>query len=250
MSLRKAARKFTKTIDSTAIADASVDNFGINGTLSGLTEGELYDVTLDRADSNGSLTPAKEEVLTCEVSGDRFINCVRGVEGTAQAHSAGALLEIRLTASMWNDLIEASNDLPLSIANILNPIGTIREFTVSTNPATLLGFGTWAAFGTGRVTVGIDAEQTEFDTAEETGGEKTHLLTGAESGLPAHTHTLFTLATAGGANNRPMSSAYSSLYANTTYNDTSIKSNDPSNASSAHNNLQPYIVVYRWKRTA
>jgi len=70
----------------------------------------------------------------------------------------------------------------------LNPIGTIRSFNVATNPATLLGFGTWAAHGAGRVDVCINASDTEFDTLGETGGEKTHLLTGAESGEKGHNH--------------------------------------------------------------
>ena len=64
------------------------------------------------------------------------------------------------------------------------PVGSIYiNASVATNPATLLGFGTWAAFGAGRVMVGLDAGQTEFDTAEETGGAKTHTLTTGE--LPA-----------------------------------------------------------------
>ena len=53
------------------------------------------------------------------------------------------------------------------------PIGSIFMSAVATNPATLLGFGTWAAFGTGRIPVGFDSGQTEFDTLGETGGAKT-----------------------------------------------------------------------------
>jgi microcystin-dependent protein len=50
-----------------------------------------------------------------------------------------------------------------------------------------LGFGTWAAFGAGRVLVGLDAGDVDFDTVEETGGAKTHTLTVDE--MPSHTHT-------------------------------------------------------------
>ena len=57
----------------------------------------------------------------------------------------------------------------------LHPIGCIYESTDSTSPETLFG-GTWAAFGAGRVLVGIDSTQTEFDTIGKTGGEKTHTL--------------------------------------------------------------------------
>jgi hypothetical protein len=138
-----------------------------------------------------------------------------------------------------------------ALASTLNPIGTIREFNVSTNPATLLGFGTWAAFGTGRVTVAIDTAQTEFDVNGETGGEKTHLLTGAENGVPAHTHPNVKDASgnsvglnSGGTTN--LSLSYSAGGSLTLI----VPANTAANASSAHNNLQPYIVVYRWVRTA
>lgn len=67
------------------------------------------------------------------------------------------------------------------------PVGSIFIGAVATSPASLLGFGTWAAFGAGRVLVGRDAAQVEFDTLKETGGSKTHTLTTAE--MPAHSHT-------------------------------------------------------------
>jgi len=187
-------------------------------------------------------------------------------------------------------------NLKLAIGSYLNPVGTIREFNVATNPNTLLGFGTWAAFGTGRVTVAIDAGQTEFDTLEETGGAKTHTLSAAESGLPAHNHTAFSGTESDdhghsgttGDQNQSHNHAYrtgdgttSSGYAADTnssdrwqYTENAsadqghvhgfttggrstphthaitVNNNPAANASSAHNNLQPYIVVYRWVRTA
>jgi hypothetical protein len=54
------------------------------------------------------------------------------------------------------------------------PVGAVFLAVVSTSPATLLGYGTWSAFGAGRMLVGRDAGDTDFDTAEETGGAKTH----------------------------------------------------------------------------
>lgn len=63
------------------------------------------------------------------------------------------------------------------------PVGSIyTNATNNTNPGTLLGFGTWVAFGAGRVMVGFDSGNTLFDTAEETGGY-------ADSTLVSHTHT-------------------------------------------------------------
>ena len=130
----------------------------------------------------------------------------------------------------------------ISIMSAINPVGTIREFNVSTNPGTLLGFGTWSAFGTGRVTVAIDAGQTEFDTNEETGGAKTHILDITE--MPAHDHR-FRRYNANSGNAGSIDTASGSTTKYLQYEQT-----DSKGSGAAHNNLQPYIVVYRWVRTA
>ena len=67
------------------------------------------------------------------------------------------------------------------------PVGSVFIAVVATNPATLLGYGTWSAIAAGRMLVGLNSGDVDFDTAEETGGAKTHALTTAE--IPAHTHT-------------------------------------------------------------
>ena len=66
------------------------------------------------------------------------------------------------------------------------PVGSIYTAVVSTNPATLLGVGTWSAFGSGRVLVGVNTGDSDFDTVEETGGSKTHTLETSE--IPSHEH--------------------------------------------------------------
>jgi len=79
--------------------------------------------------------------------------------------------------------------LASSALDAIYPVGSIyMNATNGTNPATLLGFGTWVAFGAGRVPVGIDSGDTDFDTAEETGGFKTHTLD--EDEIPAHGHSI------------------------------------------------------------
>lgn len=178
------------------------------------------------------------------------------------------------------------------------PVGSVFISVVSTNPATLLGYGTWSAFGAGRVMVGLDAGQTEFDTVEETGGAKTHTLTSSE--MPAHSHTQdahshtqnshnhgqdahnhsqnahghsiwsgqlysgFTtgatgLAPNGGggfsaiatgntaATNNPTTATNQAA---TATNQNTTATNQNTGGGAAHNNLQPYIVCYFWKRTA
>jgi hypothetical protein len=119
----------------------------------------------------------------------------------------------------------------------LYPVGSIyMNATSSTNPATLIGFGTWVAFGAGRVPVGLDSTDTDFDTAEETGGAKTHTLTVDE--IPAHTHSV---PNSGSQNN--------SFDSGTTVGNDVAGTSGSTGGGSAHNNLQPYIVVYMWKRT-
>ena len=126
------------------------------------------------------------------------------------------------------------------------PIGSIYiNATNSTNPGTLLGFGTWTAFGAGRVPVGINDSDSDFDTAEETGGSKTHTLTTAE--LPSHTHQV-------GSNDSGTGTGGAS--GNMEFVRDAGDGNGPAVTSSstgsgnAHTIVQPYIVVYMWKRTA
>src|SRR3990172_5507683 len=102
-----------------------------------------------------------------------------------------------LTTSAGEDLLEIVDDpsgtptsKKVTLANVLSlvwPIGSIFTAVVSTNPGTLLGFGTWSAFGAGRVLVGLDSGDADFDTVEETGGAKTVTLDATM--IPAHTHT-------------------------------------------------------------
>ncbi|MDP3134978.1 MAG: hypothetical protein Q8N17_01420 [Burkholderiaceae bacterium] len=122
------------------------------------------------------------------------------------------------------------------------PVGSVYTSVVNTNPATLLGGGTWAAFGTGRTLVGIDTGQAEFNTAEGTGGAKTHTLSTAE--MPSHTHSTGAIINNVGAADTGV------LYESVPDTDPYAMVTGATGGGGAHNNLQPYIVVYFWKRTA
>jgi hypothetical protein len=69
------------------------------------------------------------------------------------------------------------------------PINSVFIAIVATDPNTLLGYGTWSAIATGRVLVGYDSGDTDFDAAEHTGGSKVTDVTHTHS-LSAHTHTI------------------------------------------------------------
>ena len=68
---------------------------------------------------------------------------------------------------------DASNTLTISASGGAFPVGAIYINVTGVNPASELGYGTWSAFGTGRVLVGVDTSDTDFDTVLETGGSKT-----------------------------------------------------------------------------
>jgi len=143
----------------------------------------------------------------------------------------------------------------------LYPVGSIYiNAGVSTNPATLLGFGTWTAFGAGRVPVGLNASDALFDTLEETGGSKdaiavshTHTFSASTSTAGSHQHGVtmgFTNVDEG--NFGGGSSAYGTQFTNSAGDHAhSVSGTTSSVGSSGTNaNLQPYITVAMWKRTA
>lgn len=68
------------------------------------------------------------------------------------------------------------------------PVGAVYINVTGVNPGTELGYGTWSAFGAGRVMVGFNSGDTDFDTAEETGGSKTVASAGSNAAEAAHTH--------------------------------------------------------------
>jgi hypothetical protein len=139
----------------------------------------------------------------------------------------------------------------------LHPVGSIYiNATNATNPGTLLGFGTWTAFGAGRVPVGFNSANVLFDTAEETGGS-------ANSTLPSHTHTatstvtdpshshLIPVSGAGAGNPSSTNSGASTATTNTAVTGITVATTNSTEGASATNaNYQPYITVYMWKRTA
>ena len=196
----------------------------------------------------------------------------------------------------------------LSINNMLNsvyPIGSIYMSVNNTNPSTIFG-GTWVSWGAGKVPVGVNANETEFNSVEKTGGAKTHTLTIQQ--MPSHAHTIVnhvhsipslsgtasnitltgsvwnfavqsknTGVSSSGifSNNNPSGSvgyaietkeSSSPNYADTVAINASHNHTITTNASTtgqagsgntgntgsgqAHNNLQPYITCYMWKRTA
>lgn len=182
------------------------------------------------------------------------------------------LLRNRAGAEIDAGVVTGASISPLDVM----PVGYIYMSVVSTSPATLFGGGTWTRIGQGRVLVGQDGTQTEFDTAEETGGAKTHTLTSAE--LPAHTHNVdhdhasFQSGNSGTHTHTITRKAGSGTSTGVVRGNATAEADGTDNAAgshnhtidvpayvgasgsvgsgTAHNNLQPYLVVFMWKRVS
>jgi hypothetical protein len=78
---------------------------------------------------------------------------------------------------------------PSDILSYVYPVGSIYMSVNNVNPSTLFG-GTWEAWGSGRVPVGVNTNDANFNSVEKTGGTSAVLLTSTQSGVPAHSHGL------------------------------------------------------------
>ena len=165
----------------------------------------------------------------------------------------------------------------------LYPVGSVYiNATVATNPATLLGFGTWISVGDGKVLVNQDTIDTSFDTLGETGGSKdativahTHTYSSTTGAGGSHTHSITDSghshggvtfitgqnAAAGGGNGG--NACVSTSTTNTSVVGTGISINSTADhthtisgttastgSSGTNANLMPYVTVKMWKRTA
>ena len=99
------ARKWVGSIGAGGVTDGTVTTIPLSSS-SGLPTDTAVVATIDRVDANGIATPSLEESVVGVVSGNNLVTCTRGVEGTAQAHSAGAVVEILFTNKVWGDLID------------------------------------------------------------------------------------------------------------------------------------------------
>jgi len=219
----------------------AVQNSHIIGTVVGNVTGNL----------TGNVTGNVTGNLTGNVTGD-----TNGVV-TATAGSTA------VTATFGdNDTSIATTAFVQAALQALHPVGSVYiNATNATNPGTLLGFGTWTAFGAGRVPVGFDAGNTLFDTAEETGGS-------ADAIVVSHTHTdsghYHVTDGTDGSNTHAVrlgydgpidaTSEYSSPndagYVTGSRTGTSTANISTTGSSGTNANYQPYITVYMWKRTA
>jgi len=130
------------------------------------------------------------------------------------------------------------------------PVGSIyMNAAVSTNPATLLGFGTWAAYAEGKVPVGKASSGT-FDTLNATGGAETDSHTLTLNEIPSHNHSDGSYDRLLLQNGQTTVEAVDSSAGEPNLGSSGVIQAAGGGAAHTHDILQPYIVVYMWKRTA
>ena len=172
---------------------------------------------------------------------------------TSPTASAGASSTQIATTAFVTTALTNYNTVVDTLLQALYPVGTIyTNATDGTNPATLVGFGTWSAFGTGRVLVAIDSGNTLMDAAEETGGSAdavviahTHTVTD-----PGHIHSVSGTRDYNSTDDRNGSEATRLGAQVDTDSATTGITLASAGVAGTDLNYQPFITVYYWKRTA
>lgn len=159
-------------------------------------------------------------------------------------------IEIKDIRTISASVEEISNNIKYidkKISDLLNmfyPVGSVYETMDSSFDPNEKWGGTWERIK-GRVLVGVDENDSDFNTAEKTGGEKTHTLVVSE--LPQHTHANYAKRTNITINN----SGNTHVTCHSSNSGATVGNNiGRTGEGVAHNNLQPYITCYIWKRTA
>lgn len=147
-------------------------------------------------------------------------------------------------------------DIQILIDNAVQkmyPIGSIKMSTIPDNPSTYLGFGTWVEWGSGRVPVGVNASDTDFNTVEKTGGSKTINLEHQHTEtVGADDNRMFLSAGANGGlwGSNVIGSANAMSWIGTPSSRRIRVNHTQKSLSGGKTIVQPYITCYMWKRTA
>lgn len=140
-------------------------------------------------------------------------------------------------------------NLANAILGVAFPIGKIEMFYDAEDHSNYMGF-TWERTAVGKVLVGIDSTDTDFNTIGKTGGEKKHTLIVAE--MPSHKPTLVMSYTTTQAHTHVGSTYAKSFAEGANPSGGTYEANDERikiiGGDQPHNNLQPYQVVAYWKR--
>ena len=266
----------TQNANSVTITGGTIN--GVTGTNSGMTVGTATNIT---ASSNTSLTSLANLVTVGTITSGTWsgsfgavsganLTSITGANVTGTVANATNLVSSGTIASNVTATTQSAGTSNTTVATTafattaiqaLYPIGSIYTSTVSTNPNTLFGFGTWVAFGAGRVMIGNGGGFSAGATggsADATLVSHSHTASSSVSD-PSHSHS----SNAGVHGNLGQESGPFSSYAgygsiapsqatiNAATTGITVSTSISTEGSSATNaNLPPYIVVYMWNRTA
>ena len=234
----------------------SVDNIIIKPANKFFVNTELTNSTTDFV-GRSSITPGSFQLNVWQSNkGSNIINASVGIEGNIEEG-----LNLEATGGKY-DFLEAIRFNNISLLDWIYPVGSIYMSAKEGNPALLFG-GTWVAWGAGRVPVGFNGSDGNFNSSEKTGGSKTiniqhnHGLSNARAAVGRADSSLATMSYTSGGNPHNVYfdrefSYYGGISGGSKHaTDTSlIYGNTNNGGSTAASVLQPYIVCYMWKRTA
>ena len=232
------------------IDNGDSEMLSIKNGSQGTTRSDLVVIRYEKTTNNIDSETMKFMIVNgVDNEGDPVINNETIVRNGAAVHDM-PIYRVRLNGINVDgvDKLFETKGIYSPVMETVYPIGSIHMTVDSENPNTYWGFGTWELWGAGKVPVGVNTNDTEFNSVEKIGGEKTHTLTIAQ--IPSHFHPL--------TNNKPIcydagvSDASYGLKGSYTNTWTSKTNGQPGNTGGgqSHNNLQPYITCYMWKRTA
>ena len=155
-----------------------------------------------------------------------------------------SVFQIGEQTEFFNDIsVTNASGVLVALRDMFYPVGSIKLTTVNTNPGTYIG-GTWTAWGSGKVPVGVNSSDNDFSTVEKTGGSKDN----------THNHWQ-TMSNDGGAvyvtkaGTSPRTRTKDVARAAWTQTTTTTTTREDSTYNETISILQPYITCYMWKRT-
>lgn len=245
---RSLTLKWKKSTDSayqTRTLTTSAYTFTVSTIVNSTTIDETYEFVAVLSDKINTI----ENTITTGIIALSMLAGGKGARFFGEAEEEGLVvgnINYSMTDAEYDELLNLLGGV-VRFIDWIYPVGTvITSVNPNYNPNNIFKSHTWVRFAAGRTLVGYSASETEFNAVEKTGGAKTHTLTIGQ--IPSHSHN----AVHSGFLEHNTNYATSQVmnFASGTYKRYANPATASTGGSGAHNNLQPYITVYFWKRTA